>query len=74
MVLGGTNRCTKFGVYDVARQQFVRTGTTSNSKLFTADSPNDPNLLNFVELMSEVNIKGEVRPITCGIAALDDVN
>jgi hypothetical protein len=74
MVLGGTNRCTKFGVYDAARQQFVRTGTTSNTKLFTADSPNDPNLIEFIGLMDEANVKGEVRPITCGIAALDGVN
>ena len=74
MVLGGTNRCTKFGVYDAARQQFVRTGITGNTKLFTGDSPNDPNLIIFVELMNEVNLKGEIRPITCGIPALDDAN
>jgi hypothetical protein len=74
MVLGGTNRCTKFGVYDLARQQFVRTGITSNTKLFTANSPDDSRLLHFVELMNEVNLKGEIRPITCGIAALDGVN
>ena len=73
MVLGNANRCTKFGVFDVTSQQFVKNGVSGNS-LFTANSADDTGLNKFVELMQRTGFSGEIRPIMCGIAALDNCN
>jgi hypothetical protein len=73
MVLGNANRCTKFGIFDVASQQFVKNGVSGNS-LFTAESADDTGLNKFVQLMQQTGLKGEILPITSGVATLDSCN
>ena len=73
MVLGNANRCNKFGVFDVAQQQFVKNGVSGNS-LFTANSADDTDLNKFIELMQQTGFSGEIRPITSGVHVLDSYN
>jgi len=74
MVLGNANRCTKFGIFDTDSQKFVKNGVSTGNALFTANSADDAGLNKFVQLMQQTGLKGEILPITSGVATLDSCN